>query len=129
MKKLILSAGLLLAMLVPASAAIRGRVWVGYGYGWYGPGWGWWGPYAYYPYYSYAPNAGEVKIDTKAKDAEIYIDGSYAGTVKDLKTMYLRPGEYNFEVRYRGEPALQERIYVVAGKTIKLHPNIAAPTD
>ena len=31
---------------------------------------------------SYYPNSGEVKLDTKVKDAEVFINGAYAGTTK-----------------------------------------------
>jgi len=85
MKKgmLILAAALMTFVPINASAAIRGFVVVGrpfyggyYGGG-YSPFWGpYWGPYGFYGY----PNAGEVKLDTKVKDAQVFINGSYAGT-------------------------------------------------
>ena len=49
-------------------------------------------------YYGY-PNAGEVKLDTKVKDAGVFINGAYAGTTHDNKTMHLRPGTYNIEIQ------------------------------
>jgi len=47
---------------------------------WYGPGWG--APYGYYR----GPVTGGVKFDTKMKDASVFVDGGYAGTVGKLKT-------------------------------------------
>jgi len=88
-----------------------------YGPGWYGPGWV--APYGYYS----GPVTGSVKFDTKMKDAAVYVDGGYAGTVGKLKTFHLRPGSYNIELRDRdGHSFYQERIEVIAGKTLKLVP-------
>lgn len=114
-----------LAVLVPAASA-RPVVFVGgFGPAWYGPGYyGWYGP-AYYGPYAYggylAPNVGKVKFDTKVKDAKIYVDGGFAGTVHQLGTFPLRPGTHNIELRDpSGQTIFQEKVDVVAGKTIKL---------
>ena len=129
MKKsmLVLAAALMTLAPLSASAAVRGFVVVGRPYyGWYAPYWGpYWGygPAYYGPYYTH-PNAGEVKLDTKVKDAEVFINGSYAGTTKQNKSMYLRSGSYNLEIREAGRTAYAEKIYVVAGKTLKLHPEL-----
>jgi PEGA domain len=127
MKKGLLVLAVALMTLAPmgASAAIRGAVVVGPSFGWYSPFWGpYWGPYGGpYGYYSY-PNAGEIKVDTKVKSAEVYIDGAYAGTTHENKTMHLRPGSYNIEIRENGQTPFSQRVYVVAGKTIHLHPEL-----
>jgi len=124
MRRFLLFSAAFVAML-PMTALARGRVFVGPGfspYGWYG--YGWYGPYGMYGPYGAAPNAGKVKLDTNIKDAEVFINGSYAGTVGQLKTMVLRSGNYNIEVRAPGRTPFQQRIYVVAEKTIKLHPEL-----
>ena len=124
MKKalLVLVAVVMALTPVSASAAVGGGV-VVYG-GWYGPYWGpYWGPAYMGPYYAY-PNSGQVKLDTKVKDAQVFIDGSYAGTTHENKTMRLRPGTYNIEIREGGQTPFSERIYVVAGKTVHLHPEL-----
>ena len=129
MKKLLVASVVAMALL-PMTAAARGRrvfvgprlapySWYG-GYGWYGP---FYGPYSWGPYFG-TPNAGAVKLDTKVKDAEVFIDGSYAGTVGKLKTMHLRPGRYSIEIRAPGRARFAESIYVVAGKTIHLNPDL-----
>ena len=129
MRKGLLAVAAALMMLAPitASAAARRFVVVGRPYyygGWYRPYWGpYWGP-AWGGYYLGNPNAGEVKLDTKVKDAEVFIDGSYAGTTKQNKSMYLRPGSYNIEVREGGQTAFAQRVYVTAGKTLHLHPEL-----
>jgi len=124
---LILAAALMTLAPMSSSAAIRGAVVVGrpyYGGGWYGPYWGpyWGAPYGGY-YYGH-PNAGEVKLDTKVKDAQVFINGAYAGTTKQNKSMYLRPGSYNIEIREAGRSPFAQRVYVVAGKTLHLHPEL-----
>jgi hypothetical protein len=129
MKKgiLILAAALMTLAPMTASAAVRGFVVVGRPYygGFYSPFWGpyWGAPYGGYYYYSH-PNAGEVKLDTKVKDAQVFINGAYAGTTHQNKSMYLRPGSYNIEIREGSHTPFAEKIYVVAGKTLKLHPEL-----
>ncbi len=120
----------MLAML-PVSAAARGHrggfyrpvivphVWFGYGGG-FGPYWG----YPYYQPYMYSrPNTGKVKLETDAKDAKVYINGSYAGTVGELKAIQLKGGSYTIELRDPNGQSYQEKIYVVPGKTLHLHPD------
>lgn len=128
MKRLLLVGVTCLAML-PMTAFARGRIrrtevctmrFTLYGgYGWYGPC----GMYLHRPYFC-TPNAGEVKLDTKVKDAEVFIDGNYAGTVGELKTISRHPSSYDLQVRASGRMSFQQRIYVLAGKTIKLQVNL-----
>lgn len=91
-----------------------------FGAGWYGPGWyglGWYEPYGYVP----ANAAGMVKFDTKAKDAEVYVDGGYAGTVKQLGTFPLKAGTHDIELRQPdGKSFYTQHVSVVPAKTIKL---------
>jgi hypothetical protein len=124
----ILAAAMLTLAPMSASAAVRGFVVVGRPYygGWYAPYWGpyWgWGP-AYGGYYYGHPNAGEVKLDTKVKDAQVFINGAFAGTTHQNKSMYLRPGSYNIEIREGGRTQFAQKVYVVAGKTLHLHPEL-----
>jgi hypothetical protein len=118
-----ITAGALALAPVTASAAWRGGLVVGgpafYGPGWYSPFWGsYWGPGPYYAF----PNSGEVKLDTKVKDAQVFINGAYAGTTKENKTMHLRPGSYNVEIREGGQVPFAQQVYVEPGKTIRLQP-------
>lgn len=122
MKKMLLIASAALVLL-PLTVAARGRIGVfmggGYGFapmGWYGYGYG---PYgAYYG----VPNVGQVKLDTHVKDAQVFVDGAYAGTSGKLKTMWMRPGTYTIEMRAPGQAQFAEKIYVVAGKTVHVEP-------
>jgi hypothetical protein len=109
-------------------ASARGRVVIRggfYGPGFYGPAYGWYGPgYGWGPYgYASVPNGGSVKFDTKAKDAAVYVDGGYAGTVGQLKTFHLKAGSHQLELRAPdGHSFYQEQVTVIAGKTLTLHP-------
>ncbi|MEI9813744.1 MAG: PEGA domain-containing protein [Acidobacteriota bacterium] len=153
MKKRILQFALLAGLLSVAMPAVdaqgfRGGFRGGYGYrgGFrggivigpsYGP-WGYWGPYGYgygYPGYyggfgfstgGMRPNSGQVKLDTKEKNAEVYINGAYSGLAKDLKTSSLKPGDYDLELRAPSGERYATRIYVVAGKTIHIRPDLPA---
>lgn len=127
MKKglLVLAAALITMLPTGASAAVPiirvGGPYAGWGWGgWYAPYWGpyWGGPYSVFAY----PDTGEVKLDTEVKTAQVYINGAYAGTTHHNKTMYLRPGSYSIEVREGGKTRFAQHVYVVAGKTLKLHP-------
>ena len=126
MKKLLLAGVVFMAML-PALGSARGRVGVFVGPG-FGP-YGWYGGYGpgFYPWSYGTPNAGDVKIETKMKDAEVFINGSLAGTVGHLKTMTMRAGTYDIQVRVPGRPPFQQKIYVVPGKTLKLRPDLGVP--
>jgi hypothetical protein len=114
MKKGLLALTFALITLAPtgASAAVFYR-------GYWGP---YWGP-GYYGYY-YGPTAGQVKLDTKVKNAEVFIDGAFAGTTHQAKSMYLRPGSYNIEIRELGVTKFAEQVYVVPGKTLHLRPTL-----
>src|SRR5579871_5539804 len=98
MKRLLIL-GMALAMLLPVSALsaqrrvafVHPRVFIGGGFGpYWGPYWGdpfWGGPYPY-GYYAY-PNTGEIKIDTKVKDAQVFVNGGFAGNTHDSKHLHL----------------------------------------
>src|SRR5713101_8544836 len=106
MKKLIMICIPAAVMMAPLAAYARpGRVFVGPGFGWgYSP---YWGAYPYpNGYYGYAAATGAVKFDTK------------------VKTMNLRPGSYDIEVRAPGRTQFDKKVYVAAGKTLHLNPDL-----
>jgi len=122
MKKGLLLLAVAVMTLAPVSASAAVRLFIGgpavYG-GWYTPFWGpYWGPSAY----GYYPNSGEVKLDTKVKDAQVFINGAYAGTTHENRTMHLRPGNYDIQIRENGQTAFTEKVYITAGRTLHLHP-------
>jgi hypothetical protein len=128
-----------------------GGITVGAGYShWSGPGFypyypgyalypGYWGMYPawYDPFYMgwlhpgfyngfiRQPNMGEIKLREADKDADVFLDGAYAGTTQKLKSMWLEPGVYNLELR-TGDRAFKKRVYVLSGKTLELRPQLLA---
>ncbi len=79
--------------------------------------------YPYYPafYTAPGPNLGNVKFQTPYKNADVYLNGAYAGTVAELKSsIWLEPGVYDLELRPPGHEPMQKRVYVLTGKTVKL---------
>ena len=127
MKKVMMTAIAALVLMAPLAASARVAVFVGprIGWGWYAPYWGSY-PYPYYGYYPVGPATGDVKFDTHDKQAQVYIDGAYAGTIGEVKTMHLRPGSYDIEVRGQAGADFDQKVYVAAGKTLHLNPNAEA---
>jgi hypothetical protein len=123
MKKVTMIAIAALVLMAPLAASARVGVFVAprIGWGWYAPVWGAY-PYPYYGYYP-APVTGDVKFDTHDKQAQVYIDGAYAGTVGQVKTMHLHPGSYDIEVRGKAGTDFNEKVYIAAGKTLHLNPD------
>jgi hypothetical protein len=121
----VLAVSLLAVLPTPAFAGPRvGIGFYGGGY-WGGPYWGPWGGWGY-PAYGYGPYGyyggrplGEVRIKSPDANAQIYINGSYAGLAHDLKKFYLAPGTYNIEQRL-GNDVQKQRVYVIANRSLKL---------
>jgi hypothetical protein len=117
-----MTGGLLLGLAPNASAQrFRGGVFIGAPGPYFGPFY----PYGYYPYppYYMARNYGEIKFDTHEKYADVYIDGGFAGRLKDSKKFALRPGNHDIQVRNEegNQTIFQEQVAVTVGHTTKLH--------
>lgn len=124
----------LLTFAPAASAQRRGVVFrggfYGPGWGWYNPywgwGWGWGGPYAY-GYVPNAPPTGTVKIVTPAKDADVYVDGGFAGQAGQLKKFKLPVGTHNIELRdHSGHTFHQQSVNVIGGRTVEIDAGVAS---
>ncbi len=103
----------------------------------YGPEWDfgfWWGypyrlPYRYhapYPWYVFPESQlGTVRLDVPQKDASVYVDGYYAGTVNDFDGVFqhltLRAGPHEIEMRKDGFDALCVSVYVRPWQTVTYH--------
>jgi len=93
-----------------------------YPYDWSWDRWGWgnyWWPYYNEPY-GYQPDTGKIKLEQVDKNDQVYVNGAFAGDAGHLKTMHLPAGSYSVEVKHDGKNVINERVYVTAGKTIKL---------
>jgi len=125
MKKglLILAVALMTMAVAPTRASAAWGFWGGPYYGWNAPYWGpYWGPGPYGRFYYGYPYAGEIKLDTKVKNAGVYINGAFVGTTHDARKIHLRPGRYKIEIKESGQTRFAEQVYVAPGKTLHLHP-------
>ncbi len=93
--------------------------WYGYGYPAYG-----YGPYAYQGSVGVAPGRpyGGVRIDLPERDAEVLVDGYYAGIVDDFdgtfQELKLEPGPHRIEIRAEGFEPVAFDVDVEFGRTI-----------
>ena len=96
-----------------------GNNWGGYDGGGYGAGFG--GGYGAYGG-PFGWNIGGVRMKVEPKDAEVYVDGYYAGIVDDFDGVWqqlrLDEGGYRIEVRKAGMATLTFDVMVQPGRTI-----------
>ncbi len=97
-----------------------------FAYGFYSPFYGPYYPGVYGGSLGYGADKGEVKLSTRAKGAQVYLDGAYAGPADKLKNMWLDPGAYNLSVSAPGQQKFEQRIYVISGKTLKIRAQLSA---
>jgi hypothetical protein len=111
----------------------------GYGYGWFGyshpvwgyghPAWGYghpaWGAGPYYGgFVGVAPGRpyGGVRIDLPEREAEVFVDGYYAGSVDDFdgtfQELKLEPGPHRIEIKAEGYEPVAFDVDVQVGRTI-----------
>jgi len=63
-----------------------------------------------------------VRLDIPQKDAAVYLDGFYVGTVGDLddapERLTMQPGPHHLELRATGYQTLMFDVNIQAGKTV-----------
>jgi len=100
----------------------------GWGGGW-GPGWGFQG---WYP--PFGPGwggsvGGAARLQVTPKQAEVYVDGYFAGSVDDFDGVFQRlnvvPGEHELTIYLEGYQTLTERLYFQPGQTIDIRNRLA----
>jgi len=96
----------------------------GYGYG-FGYGYG-------YPYYGYGGYgygypydiSASLRLQVSPREAEVFVDGYYAGTVDDFdgtfQRLHLGPGEHDLELFMMGHRSYQQKVYLQPGKTFSV---------
>jgi len=101
-----------------------------YSVGFYAPFFydGFYSPF-YYGGFAYAPDKGEVKLSSAPKDAQVFLDGAYAGKADHLKDMWLDSGAYDLSVSAPGKETFHQRIYVISGKKLKIDARLMAQKD
>jgi len=111
----------------------------GIGYFYYAP---WtWAPYSAYGNYGYGAaypayvggfgfDVGSVRLKVKPRDAEVWVDGYYAGSVDDfdgvLQALKLDAGGYHIEIRKAGYQTLTFDVRVQPQRTITFRGDMKA---
>jgi hypothetical protein len=105
-------------------------------FGYYDP---WFYPYSYslwygggYPFYQY-PYGGfggyydlssSLRLQVTPREAQVYIDGYYAGSVDNFDGVFqrlrLEPGEHNLEVFMPGHRSFTQKVYLQPGTTFRV---------
>ena len=91
--------------------------WFGYGY-----------PYPIggypYPYRYYNDPGGSVRVEVKPNNAEVYVDGYYAGIVDDFDGTFQRlrvpPGEHEIALHLDGYRGVRQKVYLRPAHTFRL---------
>ena len=95
-----------------------------YGYPWY--------PFYQYPIGPYPPYRGYYRIDSTSsvrlevtpKEAEVYVDGYYAGLVDDydgvFQRLHLEPGDHDITLYREGYRAVHQAVYLTPRATFKI---------
>jgi len=112
-----------------------------YGYGAFGLGYFYYDPYRWYPgayssSYSYSPYAGsgyyggpfssfdigELRLQVSPRDAQVFVDGYYAGTVDDydgaFQSLKLESGPYSIQIVAPGYDTLDFDVRINPGQKI-----------
>jgi hypothetical protein len=92
-------------------------------YGFYGDQWGVYPPYGPYRRYNLEPESS-VRLEVKPKQAEVYVDGYYAGIVDDFngtfQRLHLPAGEHEILLYLDGFRAVHQKVYLTPDNTFKL---------
>ena len=106
-----------------------------YGYGAFGLGYFYYDPYRWYPgYYGYAPgyypgygssfgfDVGELRLQVFPRNAQVFVDGYYAGTVDDYDGMFqalkLESGPYQIRITAPGFEDLMFDVRINPGQKV-----------
>ena len=84
------------------------------------PFWGYYPPFYPDGFFNSGADKGELKLTGAPKDASVYVNGGYAGTIEHLKSFWLEPGTYDLAVTTADGRRFEQRVYVLTGKTLKL---------
>jgi hypothetical protein len=108
-------------------------------YGSFGPAYGHGYPYYAYPPYGYAPpyaypyppagyDFGGVRLALRPRDAQVFVDGNYAGIVDDFdgtfQQLRLDQGGHKIEIRMPGFEDLELDVHVAPGRTLTIRENL-----
>jgi PEGA domain len=95
-------------------------------YWFYDPWYGYHGPWGYppFPYRYYWDPGASLRIEVKPQQAEVYVDGYYAGMVDDFDGVFQRlpvtPGEHDIDLYLDGYRSVRRKVYATPRNTFKL---------
>jgi hypothetical protein len=103
-----------------------------YGYAGYGP-YGYpygpaYGPWPYAPWQVSGPDIGGVRLKMSPRDAQVFVDGYYAGIVDDFdgtfQSLRLDSGGHKIEIHMPGFQDFELDVHVQPGRTITVGENL-----
>jgi hypothetical protein len=90
----------------------------------YGPyNWGWYPyPFGFYPpYYAYRDYLSSARVQVRPRDAQVYVDGYFAGMVDDfdglLQRLRVEPGEHEIQLYREGYRTISQKVLFRPGET------------
>jgi hypothetical protein len=102
-----------------------------YGYGSFGLGYFYYDPYSWYPYdsynyrfrgYGYGYPTGELRLQVRPRQAEVFVDGYFAGNVDDfdgiVQSLRLEEGPYSIEIVAPGYEPIIFNVRIQPGRKI-----------
>jgi hypothetical protein len=101
-----------------------------WGYGGFGLGYFYYDPYYWnypsygqsYPYYSAFDDTGELRLKVKPREAQVWVDGYFAGEVDQYDGVFqhlnLEPGSHRIEIRANGYAPLSFDVRIMEGRKI-----------
>jgi hypothetical protein len=106
----------------------------GFGYGWPAAYWGGYGyPYGYrygygypyaYPYPYYYDNMGSARLQITPRNAEVYVDGQFAGIVDQFDGSFQRlnveNGRHEIQIHLDGYRPLTQNVLFTRGTTVRI---------
>jgi hypothetical protein len=130
--------------IVRRPVVVRSAVFVGGGYfypyrGFYYPyggfypwyGYGYYRPWGFYPhgFYGYYDDSASLRIQATPREAEVYVDGYYAGIVDDYDGMFQRlrlaPGPHDIVLYHERHRSVRESLYLSPHAGYKLRHTLA----
>jgi hypothetical protein len=106
-----------------SSFGYRPRYPASYRYGYF-HGHGYYFPRYYYDYDAY-PTHASMRVLVQPAEAEVYVDGYYAGIVDDFdglfQRLHLTPGRHEITLRLDGFRTWRAEVYAEPGHTLTLH--------
>jgi hypothetical protein len=92
---------------------------------WYGAGYPFYpSPYAYGGFGGFYDFASSLRLQVSPREAEVYIDGYYAGNVDNFDGVFqrlrLEPGEHELQLFMPGHRPFTQKIYLQPGSTFRV---------